>query len=119
MTRALTALRIQLLAALLSGPLAQGPLREVGAAEAILRGAGSPAFAVGYALPVARFQAALHHRSPIDRHGPSLCSALPPRAESPSFTDRLGSTPPERQPASLAGTARHFPLFPTGPPLHG
>jgi hypothetical protein len=119
MTRALTAVRILLLAALLSGPLAQGPAQEAWPAEAILRGADSPASAVGYALPVARFPAALHHRSPIDRHGLSLCSALPPRAESPSFTDRLGSTPSERQPGSLLGSARHFPLFPTGPPLHG
>jgi hypothetical protein len=119
MTRALAALRILLLAAFLSGPLAQGPPREAWPAEAILRGSDSSASAAGYALPVARFQAALHHRSPIDRHGPSLSSTLLPRAESPSFTDRLGSTPPQRQPASLLGSSRHFPLFPTGPPLHG
>jgi hypothetical protein len=73
--------------------------------------------ALNSALPVMRLGLALHPRSPIDRQRllATPLPALSPQqgADLPRVRLYAGTAP-----GPQAGTARHFPLFPTGPPSH-
>jgi hypothetical protein len=105
-----------LLAVLLTRQWVEGWSEPAWSAETTLRTVDSGAAAAGYALPVARFEPALQQRSPIDRHGAPFSLPLPSHAEWRSLGRATGSVPQPPEPAPLLSAARHFPLFPTGPP---
>jgi len=87
-----------------------------GAAVRAAAGTGSPE--AYYIRAPARLHPALETRSPTDRQTASLGGARRAHATLPHFTDlTLGARRP-RSAARLASQARHFPLFPTGPPSH-
>jgi len=77
-------------------------------------GAGSPE--AYYIRAAARIHPALETRSPTDRQTAPLGGALRAHPALPRFTDlTLGAHLPGSA-ARPASQARHFPLFPTGPP---
>ena len=79
-------------------------------------GAGSPE---AYCLrTAARMQPALETRSPTDRQTAPFGGALRPHATLQHFTDLTLPAHRPRGVARPASQARHFPLFPTGPPSH-
>jgi hypothetical protein len=87
-----------------------------GATVRAAAGAGSPET---YCLRVAaRMHSALETRSPIDRQTAPLGGALRAHATLPHSTDLTLSAHRPRGLARPASQARHFPLFPTGPPSH-
>jgi len=87
-----------------------------GATVRAAAGAGSPE--AYYVRGASRIHPALETRSPTDRQTAPLGGALRPRATLPRLTDLpLGAAPPQSV-ARPAGQARHFPLFPTGPPSY-
>jgi hypothetical protein len=110
---------ILLLAILLGVSPRAGRPGDLSAAEATLRaaaGAGSPE--AYYVRGAAKLHAALETRSPADRQPVPPGGALRAGTTLPRFTDLpLGAHPP-RSAARPTGQARHFPLFPTGPPSH-
>lgn len=119
MRRRLPLMWIPLLSALVAGPLAEPAPRELwSAAEDMLRGIESSS-AVGYALPVARLQPALHPRFSGDRQIGQFWSLDPARRPSWIPRPRLRALILKTDIGPLADSARHFPLFPTGPPSHG
>lgn len=109
---------IPLLTALLAGPLAEPVPKELwSVTEARLRGIESSS-AVDCPLPVARFQKALHPRSPGDRQVGQFWSIDPARRESRIPDPTLQALVLKADIGPLTDSARHFPLFPTGPPSH-
>jgi len=78
-------------------------------------GAASPE--VYYLRTAARTLPALEARSPGDRHA-ALGGALRAQATLPHFTYLTLHADRPRSVARPASQARHFPLFPTGPPSH-
>jgi hypothetical protein len=69
-----------------------------------------------YVRAAARMHPALETRSPTERQTAPLGGVLRAHATLPHFTDlTLGAHPPLTA-ARPAEQARHFPLFPTGPP---
>ena len=115
MPRRISSFWIPLLAALLAGPLVQ-PSSFLWTARARLgrvRLSDTPVKAI---LPSARLQPALQLRSPIERHGP-LGTAPPPDGSARVAFQPVIAAPAGFLSPPLAKSARHFPLFPTGPPL--
>ena len=77
--------------------------------------AGAPE---AYVRAAARLLPGLDTRSPTDRQTAPLGGVLRAHATLPHFTTlTLGAHPPLSA-ARPAEQARHFPLFPTGPPSH-
>jgi hypothetical protein len=118
MQRRLCAWWIPVLAVLLAGPMLQpllGWSRAVPLGRTEISGA-----AVEAVLPSARLQPGLHVRSsPLERQGIRFAGA--PGADEPV---EIASAPVIVQPIDRfhtlpADSARHFPLFPTGPPSQG
>ena len=116
MRRPLTLFWIPLLASLLGRSLPE-PASALSDRTSV-QGLEAPVAASS--LPVLRWQRVLHPRGPLDRYGqsgyPALADqrdaiALPPIVQ---LNRPHGWTPGGR-------SARHFPLFPTGPPtlIHG
>ena len=110
---------VLLLAVLLGlSPRAPRP-GDVVAGEATLRAAvsaGSPE--AYYVRGAAKLHPPLETRSPTDRQTAPLGGALRAGATLPPFTDlQLCALPPQSV-ARPTGQARHFPLFPTGPPSY-
>lgn len=118
MPHAFRSLRIPLLAALLAGPLAQRS-PAVWSAETVFRGIDSPAVADSFALPTGRLQPVLYHRSPVDRQGDRPWFFLTPSPLAGVFAVQILGPPSGPCSGPLAESARHFPLFPTGPPSLG
>lgn len=116
-------LRIPLLAGLLAGPVV-APLGRLWSESTVLPAvqslppASAPSSAVHRALPVARAQLVLHPRSPVGRGDSPPWSALPARTAWRIFIAQLLHSPAQRDCNPLTGSARHFPVFPTGPPSH-
>jgi hypothetical protein len=110
---------VLLLAVLLGVSPRAGRPGDVPAGEATLRaaaGAGSPE--AYYVRGAAKLYRTLETRPSADRQTPPLGGAFRAGATLPRFTDLpLGGHPP-RSAARPAGQARHFPLFPTGPPSY-
>jgi hypothetical protein len=108
-----------LLAILLGVSPRAGHPGDVPAGETTLgaaAGASSPE--AYYVRGAAKLYPTLDTRSPADRQTAPLGGALRARATLPRFTDLpLGAQPP-RSAARPTGQARHFPLFPTGPPSY-
>lgn len=103
-----------LLAVLLAGPLIQRS-PSWGVVVGGVDVSSGPTKAV---LPSARLQRTLLFRAPLDRQGLLLGPALgvenPGRVASAWVIVSLA----DQAAAPRADTARHFPLFPTGPPSH-
>jgi hypothetical protein len=87
-----------------------------GATVRAAAGAGSPE--AYYVRAAARMHPALETRSPTDRQTAPLGGALRAQTTLPHFTDLTLGTHLPQSAARHAGQARHFPLFPTGPPSH-
>lgn len=117
MPRRLQPLWIPLLAVLIAGPLATPASGNLGTAEA-LRGRESVGAAPLYALPTARSVLALQPGSQPYRHSGPAWSAAPSDLDLRAFEQRLLPVAFSAGSDALARTARHFPLFPTGPPAH-
>lgn len=115
MSRRLHLLWIPLLAALLGGPMGQRPpVRAPGSvAENTEREPG-----VGRLVSATRLQLARPVAAPTERHGGPSSPGLPTMASTAVVTVLRYVIPPALA-SPLAETARHFPLFPTGPPSHG
>ena len=116
MNRRLNLLWIPLLAALLTGPMGWRP--PVWAPESVIRHTDTSPAVAGLVPPVVRLQLARQGSAPADRHGGLSWPSLPGPAGA-VFIAHLRDVPPRALAASFAETARHFPLFPTGPPSHG
>jgi hypothetical protein len=71
-----------------------------------------------YVRATARMHPALETRSPADRQTAPLGGALGAHAPLPQFTDLTLRAQLPQSAARPAGQARHYPLFPTGPPSH-
>lgn len=78
--------------------------------------AGATSPDVYYVRGAAKLTPALVAESPTDRQAAPLGGALRACATLPHFTVLPLSDHPPRSAAPSAGQARHFPLFPTGPP---
>ena len=87
-----------------------------GATVRAAAGAGSPE--AYYVRGAAKLNPALVPRSATDRQTAPLGDALRACATLPRFTVLPLTAHPPRSAALSAGQARHFPLFPTGPPSH-
>jgi len=117
MPRRCSALWISLLAALLAGSFVQRsapawtPEARLGRADAVNSDKA--------VLPFARLNPAPHFRSPSDRQSGPADQALPPREPERCALRRVIGLPADLLGAPVAKSARHFPLFPTGPPSHG
>ena len=109
---------VLLLAVLLGvAPRAGRPdLLGAGARVRAAAGAGSPE--AYYLRTAARTLPALEARSPSDRQTAPLGGALRAQATLPRFTYLTLPADRPRSVARPASQARHFPLFPTGPPSH-
>ena len=85
---------------------------------ASVRATAHPGAPEAYVRAAARMLPALETRSPADRQAAPLGGVLRADATLPHLTDlRLGAHP-RPSAARPAEQARHFPLFPTGPPSH-
>jgi len=71
-----------------------------------------------YVRGAAKLNPALVPGSPTDRQTAPLGGPLRACATLPRFTILPLTAHPPRSAARPAGQARHFPLFPTGPPSH-
>lgn len=71
-----------------------------------------------YVRAAARMLPALETRSPTDRQTAPLGGVLRADATLPHLTDLTLGAHPRLSAARPAQQARHFPLFPTGPPSH-
>ena len=71
-----------------------------------------------YVRGAAKLKPALMPGSPTDRQTAPLGGPLRACATLPRFTVLQLTAHPPRSAAPSAGQARHFPLFPTGPPSH-
>jgi hypothetical protein len=90
----------------------------LGSGAPVRAAAGADSPEAYYIRAAARIHPALETRSPTDRQTSSLGGALHAHATLPPFTNlTLGAHQP-RSAARPASQARHFPLFPTGPPSH-
>ena len=118
MRRRLPLTWVPLLAALLAGPLARPLPQRWSAAGSGLRGIESSSD-FDRALPAARVQPALHLRLPGERQPGQLWSLHPAPGHGVIPRARLRTPALERDLGPPADSARHFPLFPTGPPSHG
>ena len=118
MPRRFSALWIPLLAALLAGPLVQRwPDWTSSTSVGQVVVSGPPAKAV---LPSSRLQLVLpHFLSTVDRQGASSGPALPAENQALVLSQEITASPANRLGGPLAESARHFPLFPTGPPSNG
>lgn len=108
-----------LLAILLGVSPRAGRPGELPAGEARLgAAAGAASLEAYYVRGTAKLHAALETRLLADRQTAPLGSALRAGTTLPRFTDLpLGAHPP-RSAVRPTGQARHFPLFPTGPPSY-
>lgn len=118
MRRQSPTLWISVLAAILAGPMVRQTAAELWPGEAGLRGVDSPTTAVGLGLPAARFQKALHPRLSYGWQGDRVWLHPSPGPEAWLIPFGPLHASSERYPDPLTESARHFPLFPTGPPSH-
>ncbi|HEX5574590.1 MAG TPA: hypothetical protein VFX42_01850 [Gemmatimonadales bacterium] len=116
MNRRFPGLWIPLLAALVATSLLQRS-PSAWTRETIL-GSVDAAPAVGFTLPGARLQAALQPRAPIDRHPGQPWALLAAGVTSGIAAPHRHRVSAETLPGLLSKTARHYPLFPTGPPSY-
>jgi hypothetical protein len=117
MPRRLQLLWIPLLAALIAGTLATGASGNLASSE-VLRAVESIGSAPLYSVPTARSVLAIQTRPQPYRHGGSSWAAVPGDLDAHAFEPRLLAAAILAGRDALARTARHFPLFPTGPPAH-
>jgi hypothetical protein len=116
MPRRFQLLWIPVLVSLFAGPLLIRPSGDL-RAQAI-RGGESIESASSYTLPAARSVPALQPRLQAHRQSSPSWAAVPGHREACAFEQRLVTPPVQTGRDALARTARHFPLFPTGPPAH-
>ena len=113
MIRRVRLLWAPLLAVLLLAPMVQP--RRLGTPGPAL-GAADALPAVGLVRQLARFDAVSRAITPVHRHDGSPWPGVP--AAEPAVTSSHGRSSSASAVTGLpAETARHFPLFPTGPPL--
>src|SRR6476660_3670651 len=117
MPRRFPLLWLPLLAAIIAGPPAMPASGKLGTAE-LLRSGESIGSAPLYPLPTARSVLAFQFGSQPYRHGGPGWAAVPSDLDLHAFAHRLLPLAPWAGSDALARTARHFPLFPTGPPPH-
>jgi hypothetical protein len=92
---------------------------DLPAGGATVRAAAGPGSSEAYYVRgAAKLNPAPMPRSATDRQTAPLGDALRACATLPRFTILPLSAHPPRSAAPPAGQARHFPLFPTGPPSH-
>jgi hypothetical protein len=85
---------------------------------ATVRAAADAGAPEAYIRAAARMFPALETRSPTDRQAAPFGGVLRADATLPHWTDLTLGAHPALSAASPAEQARHFPLFPTGPPSH-
>jgi hypothetical protein len=71
-----------------------------------------------YALPTARSAGAFRSGPQPYRHNSLAWALIPGHLEAQAIEQRLLTRLATARHDALARTARHFPLFPTGPPAH-
>jgi len=118
MSRRLQLLWIPLLAALIAGPPATRAFENLGSTD-VLRAGASIVSAPFYSLPTARSVPAVQSGPRPYRHGGPSWAGVPVHLVTSSFEHRLLAVATWAGSDGFARTARHFPLFPTGPPAHG
>ena len=106
-----------MLGAIIAGLLATRVPGVQGSAE-LLRGGESIASAPFYPLPTARSVLAIQSGSQPYRHGGTAWLAFPGNLDPHAIEHRFFAIAIPAGCDALARTARHFPLFPTGPPAH-
>jgi hypothetical protein len=118
MNRRLSALWIPLLAVLLARPpVPQWP--QAWSPETAVAHAGLLATPAKAVLPGIRLQRAFPFRSPTDRQGSLLGAVVPLRHATGTGISQVIVRITQSLSATPAESARHYPLFPTGPPSHG
>jgi len=114
MPRRFQLLWIPVLASLIAGPAGTRSFGALGGAEAVR--VGESIDSAPYTVPIARsvlaIQAGPQSHRPV---GPSF-AAVPGDLQAHALEQRLLPVLVLSGPDPLACTARHFPLFPTGPP---
>jgi len=107
---------IPLLAILLAGPAGRRP--PVWTQESVVGAIDAARDVMGLVRPVVDHQLARQPTPPADRYAGQPWASLSSAA--PALAATIVPAVPVRPPsAPLTKTARHFPLFPTGPPSRG
>lgn len=115
MPRRVQFLWISVLASLIAGPVGTRSFGALGRAEAVPVGESidsAPPYTVPIARSVLAIQAGPQSHRPV---GPSF-AAVPGDLQAHALEQRLLAVPVLSGRDTLGRTARHFPLFPTGPP---
>jgi hypothetical protein len=107
---------IQLLAAVFAGPI--GVPRPAWAPDSALGTIEASGSDVGLVRPSIRLQQVCRLPSPVNRHGGQPSPGLPATVTT-TVVPLARETLPAAASGPFAETARHFPLFPIGPPSHG
>jgi hypothetical protein len=115
MPRRFQLLWIPVLASLIAGPVGTRSFGALGRAEAVRVGESIDA-APPYTVPVARSVLAIQAGLQSHRPGGPSFAAVSGDLQAHVLEQRLLEAPILSGRDALARTARHFPLFPTGPP---
>jgi hypothetical protein len=109
---------VLLLAVLLGVSPRAGRPDILGGGATVRAAAGAGSSEAYYIRAPARMHPALETRPHTDRQTAPLSGALRGHPGLPPFTDLAHGAHLPRSAARPASQARHFPLFPTGPPSH-
>ena len=115
MPRRFQLLWIPVLASLIAGPVGTRSFGALGPAQAVRVGE-SIDWAPPFTLPIARSLLAIQAGPQSHRPGGPSFAAVSGDLQALALEQRLLAAPILSGRDALARTARHFPLFPTGPP---